>query len=66
MRRRKRARDDLREPARVVVGVPPLHWDEHVDAVGPARLAERHEPERVERLLDEQRHLHGLLETDVR
>jgi hypothetical protein len=54
------AGDDLRELARVVVGVAALDGHEHVHAVGAARLRERLEPERVERLLHDQRHLDGL------
>ena len=57
MRPRDRAGDDLGEPARVLVRVPPLDRDEHVHAVGAARLREAREAERVERLLDEQRDL---------
>ena len=65
MRRGQRTRDDLGEVPRVLVGGAPLDRHEHVDPVRAARLAARLEPERVERLLDEQRDLHRLGEADV-
>ena len=65
MRARNRTRDDLRELPGVVKRVTPLYGDEHMHSLGTRRLRKPDEPERIERLLDEQRDLHRLLETDV-
>ena len=60
VRARDRARDDLREPTRVVVGRAPVERDEHVKALAARRLRERLERERVEQLLEDQRDLDRL------
>ena len=65
MSTRDRAADDLGELPRVGERVPALDRDEHMHAVGAARLRERDEAERVERRLHDQRRLHRLREADV-
>ena len=59
------AGDDLRELARVRVRVATLDRHEDVHPLRTRRLRKADEAECVERLLDQQRDLHGLLEADV-
>ncbi len=62
---RDRAGDDLRELACVCIAVAPLDRHEDVHPLRARRLRKADEPKRVERLLDEERNLHGLPEADV-
>src|SRR2546422_994022 len=61
-----RSRDDLGELAGVRIGVATLERYEDVHPLCTRSLREAHEPERVKRLLDQERHLNGFLEADVR
>ena len=61
-----RAGHDLGELPGIAIRVAPLDGHEDVHALGARSLRKANQAERVERLLHQQRDLHGLRKADVR